>query len=201
MTKALNKKESIAAVAERVKNAFAVTCDPEILIRDFDSFLRDYSASPKEKRAEMDATYIEKADQAMRAMGMNNFLPIAETLKWNRATVLDLARRLTEELDCKNASERGLVGLMVSAYGRMLDFQRKLNHAVLNCKNLSHEKNGFFMLLSREIDRAHRQYIAALGMLQSIKQPPIKISLKTDTAFIAQNQQLNKITKDEIVEP
>ena len=56
---------------------------------------------------------------------------------------------------------------------------------------LTHEKNGYYSLISKELDRAHRQYITTLTLLQQIKQPSIKVNVKTKNAYIAENQQIN----------
>ncbi len=47
----------------------------------------------------------------------------------------------------------------------------------------------YLSVLSKELDRANRQYISALQTLYSLKQPPLSVSLKTDTAYLA-NQQV-----------
>ena len=57
--------------------------------------------------------------------------------------------------------------------------------------------------LGTEIDRAHRQFQAAMQTLRMLKAPPLKVNFRTDTAYIAQNQQINSGHKpeEEIIDP
>ena len=71
--------------------------------------------------------------------------------------------------------------------------------------SISSEKNGYLAILSKELDRAHRQLITALTTLRQIKNPPIEFNVKAKTAFVAQNQQINAINnpiqQNENIEP
>jgi hypothetical protein len=40
------------------------------------------------------------------------------------------------------------------------------------------------------IEQAHRQIDVSLTMLKNLKQPQIKVNVKTDNAYFAQNQQV-----------
>ena len=63
-------------------------------------------------------------------------------------------------------------------------------------------------MISKELDRANRQFITALTTLKQIKAPSLEINVKTKAAFVAQNQQLNvnptdknNLNKNENIEP
>jgi hypothetical protein len=51
--------------------------------------------------------------------------------------------------------------------------------------------NGYYGILSKEVDRANRHMLNAIAMLKQIKSPPLNVSIHTKAAFIAQNQQIN----------
>jgi hypothetical protein len=51
--------------------------------------------------------------------------------------------------------------------------------------------NGYYSQFGKEADRSFRQFQSALCLLRQFKSPPISVTVKTNTAFVAQNQQLN----------
>lgn len=101
-----------------------------------------------------------------------------------------MRRELIKEYECKNYSEKALVDLIVNAYCRNLMYSKKLL-GQKDSEYLSHDRNGFMSVLSKEIDRANRHYIAALETLKQLKQPSLKVSISANNAFLANNQQVN----------
>jgi hypothetical protein len=47
------------------------------------------------------------------------------------------------------------------------------------------------MAISKDLDRAYRQFASTLTLLREIKSPTLTVNVKANTAFIAQQQQLN----------
>lgn len=60
-----------------------------------------------------------------------------------------------------------------------------------DAQTLSHERNGHYTLVSKEIEKQSRLYMHALGTLKALKAPQENISIRAKNAFIAQNQQFN----------
>jgi len=52
--------------------------------------------------------------------------------------------------------------------------------------------NGYkyLKIMSLELDRANRHYLASLQTLRSIKQPPMQLNIKTNTAVVGTNQMV-----------
>jgi hypothetical protein len=107
-----------------------------------------------------------------------------------RGFALQLRESLRKEFNCKTASEIALVDHAVNAHIRELS-----NSTLLDLRNtpkwISREKVALLNFYSKEIDRAHRQFISAIETLKSMKQPALKVNIKTQNAFVAQNQQNN----------
>lgn len=107
-----------------------------------------------------------------------------------RALALEVRRSLVEEFNCTLPSEKILVEQIVNAYIRKIEYSVLLTqhrqHSVL-----THESIAFLSLCSKELDRAFRQLVSALETLKSIKQHPLNVHIKTQNAFVAQNQQNN----------
>jgi hypothetical protein len=60
-----------------------------------------------------------------------------------------------------------------------------------NADGVSSEINGYCAVMSKELDRANRHYLSALATLKQLKSPPFQIQVRTQNAFVAQNQQIN----------
>ena len=135
--------------------------------------------------------------------GLDNYYPLAKTIGVEyTALVLGFSRQITKDYDCKTSGEKALAQVVVNAYIRILEYTRRLDF----CKKidyLSREVVNFYSMLSKELDRANRHFITALTTLKQLKDPTLKISVKTESAFIAENQQLNniKIQQDENIKP
>ncbi len=99
-----------------------------------------------------------------------------------------MKRDLQGEFDCKKPSEKALVDIIVNAYVRKLVYSNKMEN---NQKYVGAQYDGYRNYLSKELDRAHRQFLSALETLKAIQQPAMNVSIKTNTAFVGENQQFN----------
>ena len=71
---------------------------------------------------------------------------------------------------------------------------------------ISDERTRYLGYLSKQMDRAHRQYLSALMTLKQLKAPAIEMNIKTKNTFVAQNQQINatqptESNKNETIDP
>ncbi len=107
-----------------------------------------------------------------------------------RQLALQMKSDLEKEFECKTPSEKSLVDQVVISYIRKLSFSRFLEEHKEQ-RILSNEKVGYLNFISKEIDRAHRQFLSALETLKVIKQPALKVNVRAQNAFVAENQQLN----------
>jgi hypothetical protein len=105
-----------------------------------------------------------------------------------------MTEQTIEEYDCQTEIEKSLASVIVGAYVRYIDNSRRLNNE-LECENITRERNVYIANLSKQVDRAQRQYLSAVMTLKQIKAPTIEMSIKAQTAFISQNQQINSQTE------
>jgi len=106
------------------------------------------------------------------------------------ALAVSMTKDLIQEYGCTKKSEVGLVHLIVTSYVRYLDLSER-HQTVTEMEYLSHEKINYYRAMAQEMDRAHRQYLSGLNALTALKQPPMKVNVRTNNAFVAQNQQVN----------
>lgn len=109
-----------------------------------------------------------------------------------RPFALQLKSDLEKEFDCKTASEIALVDQAVNAHIRKLSYS-KLMEGHKEPEWLSHERVAFLNFYSKEVDRSHRQFISAIETLKFMRQPSLRVNIKTNNAFVSENQQFNNI--------
>jgi len=123
--------------------------------------------------------------------GLDTQAPLWESVSNKYAALtIEFCKQLIEEYDCKAASEKALAQVVANAFGRIMEFSNTLG----KCRDLEYarnEVNGYYSIISKELDRANRHFASALAMLRQIKAPLLKINVTAKTAFIAKNQQLN----------
>lgn len=123
---------------------------------------------------------------------------LANTVPKNMVTsVVELANNLIEEYNCETTLEKSLCEIISNSYWKIMSISKKLDSS-LNFEYFWNERNWFISILSKELDRANRNYLTALNNLLEIKRPQMNINVKTKNAYFWQNQQFNNNqTKDE----
>lgn len=136
-----------------------------------------------------DAKKVLLADQLISLNNLDNHILLSTTTEPIYLTfIVQFAKDLTSEYNCQTASEKALAQTIAEAYGRVLKFSKYLGMNI-NRENYSDLTILREKALSKDLDRAHRQYLSALQMLRQMKAPALNIHVKTQNAYIAQNQQ------------
>lgn len=102
----------------------------------------------------------------------------------------ELSTQIIKEYQCETHTEKMLTEIVVNDFIRILDNSRRLNNE-LNCTNITENRNAYIANISKQTDRAHRQFLSSLFALKQMKVPNIEMNIKTKNAFISQNQQIN----------
>jgi hypothetical protein len=135
--------------------------------------------------------FLDKLHNLALNDGLKSGYALTDSLSKNyQGLAYEMRKSFLEEFDCQKAHEKALVDQIVNAYARKMH----LSKMMMTNQSFSYyegERTNHFYFLSKEIDRAHRQFLSALETLQALKQPPLKINLRAHNAFLAQNQQLN----------
>lgn len=129
--------------------------------------------------------------KAVMAMGLYTHLPVAEIVREEyRTFLIEMVKSIETEYDCKTPSEKALAEAIASSYVRVIQYSKELTKCTKE-KDFSHEKNGYYSLVSKEVDRANRHFTTALLTLKQLKSPTMEVNVKAKNAFIGQNQQFN----------
>jgi len=190
IVKPLTKEE----VQKRLANGMYFTTHPEyiyhklwkLLTKDYDNYTDD-----------------EKDYLQAHARSVNNFnkshIWVAETQdEWNlRTTIIELTNDIINEYKCYTTLEKSLAEIIANNYWKVLQFSRKIT-SNLNSNYLSNERNNWINTLSKELDRANRNYLTSINNLIEIKRPQMNVNVKTSNAYFGNNQQFNNNSiKDE----
>lgn len=100
---------------------------------------------------------------------------------------IDLMRKIQQEYACVSESEKSIAELASTSYVRALDAQRRIKN-YLDKGEFTGIGVQYVAVLSKELDRANRHYLTAIQTLRSLRQPPMQLNIRTNTAVIGQNQ-------------
>jgi len=128
-------------------------------------------------------------------LGLETHVPLLRSVTEEyRPLMVEISNCLQNEFKCETTSEKMLVHLIANAYFRINSLTGRMVHT-MELDRASPTLNGFYTVLSKELDRAGRQFTSALLTLRQLKNPHTDIKLKANVAFVAQNQQLNTCDK------
>jgi len=133
-----------------------------------------------------------------------------------RTLAIQMMRRLQEEFNCITSYEKSLSELAALSYVRVLDSQTQLSDVYTreNIQAQRHDscdrdkkfyassnmptacKRTDYLLklanhLSKELDRAYRQYLGVIQVLSNLHKPVFQVNIKTNTAVVANQQVVN----------
>lgn len=104
-----------------------------------------------------------------------------------RTFCIDFSRNLQKEYQCETPSEKATAELVAINFVRTLEIQYRIN-CFLELGHVTDNLVKHFAILSKELDRANRHYLASLQTLKMIKLPALEVNIKTQTAVVGQNQ-------------
>lgn len=187
---AVKKHYTSKEVKEYVLKSSVIDCDPKYIEKEIASLILSI-----EEKKEINEKAKEKLKKAYLMYGLETHYHLASAVNNEYSSyAIRLSNHLIEEFDCKTASEIILVETIVGAYLRILALSGKLN-CYVKAKMTSRLENNYYMILSKELDRANNHFITALTTLKQIKSPGFEINVKTKAAFISKNQQINAINQ------
>ncbi|MBT4120664.1 MAG: hypothetical protein HOC36_02905 [Candidatus Magasanikbacteria bacterium] len=163
--------------------------DPDTILKKLDSKLREASKNKKDIHKDEETQKI--MGQASSIMGLETHYPLVHSISEEYCPfAMELTNNLYKEYDCKTSSQKILAQAVVNSYVRVLRITRKMD-SVIGIGHTTPGINGFLSVLSKELDRANRHLISLLESLKNFNTPEMKVSIRTNNAFVAQNQQLN----------
>jgi hypothetical protein len=112
-----------------------------------------------------------------------------------RPLLITFARQLIEEYKCDGPSEKAMAEVAATAYVRVIQYSEVLSR-VKHAESVTNEKNGFYNIISKELDRAYRHFESSISMLKQMKLPAINLKVHSKNTFIADKQQFNNVQEN-----
>lgn len=192
------KKYTEQEVRDIITKFVQTDVDPRDIFKDLGENILPYLFSDDKKESKKaNERFKGKADKALMSLGVETDYALIRTIgKKYQPLILQFNRQLVREYDCQSSSEKALVHIIVNAYVKVIDSSERFSKCLEAGEYLSDERTKYLAMLSKQLDRANRQFITALTTLKQLKAPSLEINVKAKTAFIAQNQQLNVNPKD-----
>jgi hypothetical protein len=134
-----------------------------------------------------------RSEDAVMAMGFVNHYHLIPTAdKQYAPLILNMTKQIEKDYNCCATDEKALAAVIAMAYIKIVDSSRMFSGWYENKERPSWDTSTKHLeMLSRQMDRANRQFLSAIAMLKQIKQPPIEVNIRTKNAFVAQTQQIN----------
>lgn len=112
----------------------------------------------------------------------------------NRDSVMAIRRSLVTAMRPQNPAELMLIDLIINAYFRLMMSSKIFSNLILNDGKIvwGDGREGLLKILDRHIERANKQIAHALTTFRALKQAPVKVNIKADSAYLAQAQQFNQ---------
>ncbi len=195
-SKSLEKPPEIKAIEDFKKMIIESIrfeeCDPKHIFKEaFDLFNQQEHAKTKKEKKKIRKELEGKAGKLSKVLGLDTKHQLTEAVRDDYiAFAIEMCQSLEKEYDIKTSSEKALVQATVLAYCQMQECSR-LFLSRLSPEYLSHEKAHYLGITTKGIDNAYRRFLQGIQMLKQIKTPPLKVNIKTENAFLAQNQQIN----------
>ena len=163
------------------------------------------------RRKKLNSKQRERSDALERRLnfryGLQNGLWIRNTPQADEYTVAmgQMRHDVIKDYDCKTSLEYMLADRIVANYWRAMECDMHLSKFGKNERGgFSYDQLTINMIkeLHKRLEMSERNLKADIILLMERKQPKLNIKVKTDNAYLAQNQQINLIPKEnENIEP
>lgn len=197
--------KSMDEMIEEVKR-YQTNDEPEAVLKEASKWVNSYK-DPEMLPVSMDFFKASTLNE------FNNGVLMCEGIfEQFRPLAISFMRGLIKDYDCQTAGERATAELATMEYIRCLELNQRMKESFFHqdalgrqhgcgnssfadykscgaCRKLDIEQR-LFETMGKELDRAHRHFHAAIQTLRMAKQPPLQVNVRTDTAVIGQNQQV-----------
>jgi len=166
------------------------TYDPEYVLKKIQKSIAGKAKIPK---GSLDLVIQYESSHSLD----NYYHPTQSVLKKYRPNFIQIIKDLEAEYKCKRPSEKMILHNIANAYIRILAFSERLQVAVTE-DQLGKDRTDYYNHLSKEVERANKQYAEGIRLLMQMRMKPINVNIKTQNAMFGKNQ-LNVVTKDNLL--
>lgn len=137
----------------------------------------------------------EIAEKLIRMHGLENGFWVSNiSVGKYRSALTKMRQKIIEEYDCKSSIELMLADKIVTSFWRIMKCEEIYNRIFQNEEGVfAYTQLTINMLkeINRGLEITHHQHNNNIILLKELKQPNLKVTVKTDNAYFAENQQIN----------
>ncbi len=156
-------------------------------------FLLDKKNLSKEERDDI-------ANELVMMHGLENGYWISHiSYQKHTSTLSRMREKIINENDCKSLAELMIVDRIVASYWRIIRYETIFNRFVEDEEgkfSFSQLSVNALKEVNKGLEIAHRQHSNNIILLKELKQPNLKVTVKTGNAYFAENQQINNNTEE-----
>lgn len=190
-------KEIKITKQDRIDNYKKKLCDPEIFCFQEDEKINNFLIK-KHKMSDEDKDNL--GQELFQMNGLRNGYWISHISYYkNISSLSKMKKEFVEENECKSSIELMLADKIVANYWRVMKYEQVFNHFIENDEgkmSFNQLTVNIFKEINRGLEIAHRQLDNNVILFKELKQPNFKLTVKTDNAYFAENQQVINNTRD-----
>jgi|GEM_PF-5384985 len=193
-SKVLMKNRTMEELYEDFKHTaiegLSTGSEPDKIVEQGAAKLKEYwGAEDEYERAEIEEGLQEIAYKYNQAMTLETNLGVINGIDAKLAPMAHaVIKELKGQYKIETPQDKAYIQLAASAICRYHSNMRHFEGWKKQNFN-SHERIACMGMLSRDADKAFRQYHSVIQYFEAKNKPPLKVSVNAKTAFIAQNQQ------------
>lgn len=195
--KKITKKEDRIVTQDKINNFKKKLCDPEIFCFQEDEKIDNYLVK-KHKMSDEEKNNI--GQELLQMNGLKNGYWISRiSYSQNISSLSKMKKEFIEENECKSSIELMLADKIVANYWRVMKYEQVFNRFIENDEgkmSFNQLTVNIFKEINRGLEIAHRQLDNNIILFKELKQPNLKLTVKTDNAYFAENQQVINNTKN-----
>lgn len=167
----LSTNKSRKAIKEAVRSPY----DPAIVIKETKEDLETFLINNDSRDALFNLE--RRANDLAGIISLDNHSLITGSVQEKyRTLIIEYSQRLEKEVVNPTITEKTLIELTAIAYGRYISNADRLE-TCLSLDTTTLIMVSHCAMLGKEIDRSHRQLVASLSALKSLRSPPIAVSI------------------------
>ena len=174
-----------------LQNTHILAGDLADSLAHYDAILSRPRPKTKHQKEQMQKELQAPILSAMHALEVESHIALMETFPEKyRGMVKELTDQTIKEYGCTTHVEKMVAETLAGSFVRYIDSSRRYNKFIPGTGTTG-VQNQLLGVMSKQTDRAYRQFLSAVSMLKQLKQPQLEINIQTKNAFVAQNQQFN----------
>lgn len=192
--KAITKCFTSEEAEKLVHEVFKKESDPDNIFTEIaEKLLPDLMHGTPEESERAKQFLIGRSEEALMTTGLTHHYQLLDCVdRRYAALLLSMTRQIENDFECKTTAEKALAENIALAHVKVIDHSRQLHEALGQMGRSSTSiRSQEVEALSRQVDRANRQFLTGLTTLRQLKYPALQVNVISRNAFVAQNQQVN----------